>query len=137
MWCKTNSKNKYCRRLTKELIGWETTSKVPQDPGIKGSFSTTLLHFIEGEFGNQVQAFHDEPTPAFGVRVRGFLEQCHARDVFRRAVSKATASSKNCRLRAALLEALWEVGRARTSRWSEFIPSSAKGARLAPFDAGT
>lgn len=61
LWCKNHSRNKYCRKLTKELIGWETTGKVPAGTWHKGEFSDTLLHFIEGEFGNQVQAFQDEP----------------------------------------------------------------------------
>ena len=57
-WCKQNSRNKYCRKLTKELISWETTSKFPAGSWHKGEFTNTLLHFVEGEFGGR--AFPNE-----------------------------------------------------------------------------
>ena len=49
-WCKSNKKRQFVRALTKELIGWPTTTTYPNGGWHKGALSTTLMHWAESRY---------------------------------------------------------------------------------------
>lgn len=49
-WCKSNKKRQFVRSLTKELIGWLTTTTYPNGGWHKGALSTTLSQWAESRY---------------------------------------------------------------------------------------
>ena len=95
-WCHQNSRRAFVSKLSKETIGWDTTSQYPKGTWHKGALSTVLMEFVEFRFANE--SFNDEPV------LKMAAEACTAIQRMGRILYRSSLwlDSETCRLCADL-----------------------------------
>lgn len=73
-WCRSNPKKSYFAKLSKEAIGWDTTSQFPSGGWHKGALSTSLMAYVEERFA--LESFRDEPLLGLAAEACDAIQRC-------------------------------------------------------------
>ena len=82
-WCYQNARRAHVAKLSKEMLGWDKTSKYPVGTWHKGGLSTVLMEFIEYRF--QQESFQHEPLLAMSAEACVAVQEC-SRFLYRSAL---------------------------------------------------
>lgn len=83
LWCHQNVRRCHVAKLTKEMIGWETTSQYPTGTWHKGSLSTVLMEYLEYRFSQR--AFQDHELLGLAGEACFAIQRC-SRALYRSGV---------------------------------------------------
>lgn len=59
-WCRQNRRQAHCQRITKEHLGWISTSHYPSGTWHKGDLSTSLMLWVESRF--HLEGWQNDPA---------------------------------------------------------------------------
>ena len=91
LWCQSHSRRAHVTKLSKELIGWETTKTYPSGTWHKGALSTVLMEYLESRF--EAEQFPDEPLLTLSSEACFAVQKC-TRYLFRSSLWLEPAEAK-------------------------------------------
>ena len=91
LWCHQNSQRAHVTKISKESIGWDTTSSFPTGTWHKGSLSTVLMNFVEAKLSSET--FPNEPLLGLAADACKAIQQC-SRIIYRSSLWLEPAKCK-------------------------------------------
>ena len=73
-YCRTHGINAHIKKISKEAIGWPTTSVFPIGTWHKGDLTTSLMRFVEGRYSND--DFTNNPLLAMAMDAATTINKC-------------------------------------------------------------
>ena len=91
LWCHQNSQRAHVTKISKESIGWDTTSSFPTGTWHKGSLSTVLMDFVEAKLSSET--FPSEPLLGLAADACKAIQRC-SRIIYRSSLWLEPAKCK-------------------------------------------
>ena len=91
-WCHQNRRRAHCAKISKEMLGWETTSCYPAGTWHKGALTTVLMEYIESRFNNGDYDTH-EPLLTLAAEACASIQRC-SRLIYRKSLWLGPAECK-------------------------------------------